>query len=175
MPHRRNLFRLGAVALGNLFALGLAIPGLKYLLDPLGKKSGSGEFRPLTRLDQLKVDEPQAFAIIEERRDAWVKYPREPVGSVWLIRQPEGSKEKVVAFTAECPHLGCPVNLAADHKSFLCPCHQAAFALDGKKLNDIPPRGLDRLDVQITAGNDPEVKVKFERFQPQSSEKKPLA
>jgi Rieske Fe-S protein len=175
MPNRRNLFRLGAVALGNLFAVALAVPGLKYLLDPLGKKSSGGEFRPLTRLDQLKVGEPQAFAILAERQDAWVKYPTEPVGSVWLIRQPEGSKEPVLAFTAECPHLGCPVNLAPDRKSFLCPCHQANFSFDGKKLNDVPPRGMDQLDVELTAGNDPEVAVKFERFQPQTAEKKPLA
>src|SRR5947209_7903273 len=39
MPNRRDLYRLGALALGNLFALALAVPGLKHLLDPLGKSS----------------------------------------------------------------------------------------------------------------------------------------
>ncbi len=174
MPSRRDLFRIGAVALGNLFALALAVPGVKYLLDPLGKKSDDGGFQPLTRLGQLKVGEPQAFAILAERQDAWVKYPEEPVGSVWLIRQPEGSPEPVLAFTAECPHLGCPVNLGPDRKSFLCPCHQAAFAFDGKRLNEVPPRGMDTLIVQLSKDNDPEVAVKFERFQTQSAEKKPL-
>jgi nitrite reductase/ring-hydroxylating ferredoxin subunit len=169
------LFRLGAVALGQLFALGLVIPGLKYWLDPLGKKSGGGDFRPLTRLDQLKVGEPQAFAIIAERQDAWVKYPAEPIGSVWLIRQPEGSKEPVLAFNAECPHLGCPVNLAPDRKSFLCPCHQAAFTFGGQRTNEVAARGMDSLPVELSAGPDPEVAVKFERFQPQTAEKKPLA
>ncbi len=175
MPNRRNFFRLGAVGLVNLFALALAVPGLKYLLDPLGKRSGSGDFRKLARLGQLKIGEPQAFAILAERRDAWVKYPTEPVGSVWLVRQPEGSPEPVLAFTAECPHLGCPVNLAPDRKTFLCPCHQAAFGFDGKKLNDVPPRGMDRLPVELSTEADPEVAVKFERFQPQTAEKKPLA
>ena len=42
MPNRRDLYRLGALALGNLFALALAVPGLKYLLNPLGKPSGTG-------------------------------------------------------------------------------------------------------------------------------------
>jgi menaquinol-cytochrome c reductase iron-sulfur subunit len=175
MPDRRNFFRLGAMALGNLFGLALVVPGLKYLLDPLGKKSSGGEFLPLTRLGQLKVGEPQAFAIIAERQDAWVKYPREPIGSVWLIRQPEGSKEPVLALTAECPHLGCPVNLAPDRKTFLCPCHQAAFKFDGQKTNEVAPRGMDSLPVVLSADSDPEVAVKFERFQPQTAEKKPLA
>jgi Rieske Fe-S protein len=175
MPTRRDLHRLGALALGNLFALALAIPGLKYLLDPLGKSSGSGVFRPLARLGQLPVGEPRAFAIIAERQDAWVKYPKEPVGSVWLIRQPEGSKPPVLALSAECPHLSCPVNLAPDRRSFLCPCHHASFALDGRKTNEVARRGMDALEVEIGDGPDPEVRVKFERFQPQSAEKKPLA
>jgi Rieske Fe-S protein len=175
MTNRRNLFRLGAVALGNLFALALAVPGLKYLLDPLSKKSSGGSFQPLTSLGQLKVGEPRAFAIIAERQDAWVKYPPEPVGSVWLVRQPEGSKQPVLAFSAECPHLGCPVNLAPDRKSFLCPCHQAGFTFDGQKTNEVAPRGMDSLAVQLSSATDPEIAVKFERFQPQTAEKKPLA
>ena len=175
MTNRRDFYRLGAIALGNLFALAVAVPGVKYLLDPLGKSSGSGEFRPLTRLGQLKVGEPQAFSIIAERRDAWVKYPKEPVGSVWLVRQPAGAKVPVLALSAECPHLSCPVPLAPDRKSFLCPCHQANFALDGAKLNEVAARGMDSLPVELSADADPEVLVKFERFQPQSSEKKPLA
>ena len=68
-----------------------------------------------------------------------MKYPREPVGSVWLIRQPDGAKPEVVAFTAECPHLGCAVNLAADGKSFLCPCHTSAFTFDGQAAERDPP------------------------------------
>jgi menaquinol-cytochrome c reductase iron-sulfur subunit len=175
MPHRRDLFRLGAVALGNLFALALAVPGVKFLLDPLGKSTVGGAFRPLTTLGQLKIGEPLAFAIIARRQDGWVKYPEEPVGSVWLVRQPEGSKEPVVAFSAECPHLSCPVGLAPDGKSFLCPCHGANFAFDGKTLNLVAARGMDSLPVALSAGIDPEVLVKFERFQPQSAEKKPLA
>ena len=34
---------------------------------------------------------------------------------------------------------------------------------------------MDALEVKLSAGDDPEVRVKFERFQPQIAEKKPLA
>ncbi len=178
MPNRRDFYRLGAIALGNAFALALAVPGAKFLLDPLGKKTGGGDFRALTRLGQLKVGEPEAFAVIAVRQDAWVKYPREPIGSVWLVRQPEGSPRPVVAFTAECPHLSCPVNLAGDHKSFFCPCHNSGFRFDGSRINEVSPRGMDSLEVQLSDEADPEareVRVKFERFLPQTAEKKPLA
>jgi menaquinol-cytochrome c reductase iron-sulfur subunit len=175
MPNRRDLFRLGAAALGSLFGVALAVPGIKFLLDPLGKKAAGRAFRPLTTLGQLKVGEPRAFAIIARRQDAWVRYPEEPVGSVWLVRQPEGSKEPVLAFSAECPHLSCSVKLAPDRRTFLCPCHGANFALDGAKLNEVAARGMDTLSVELSTGPDPEVLVKFERFQPQSAEKKPRA
>jgi menaquinol-cytochrome c reductase iron-sulfur subunit len=174
MLHRREFYRLGTLVLGNAFALALAVPGLKYLLDPLTKQGNAGAFRPLARLGQLKVGEPQAFSIIAERQDAWVRYPRQPVGSVWLVRQPEGVEPSVVALSSECPHLSCPVALAADGKGFLCPCHDSVFDLDGKRRNTVSPRAMDRLDVELSTGPDPEIRVKFLRFRPQSEERKPL-
>ena len=172
--NRRTFYSLGSVALGGLMGAVLAVPGVKYLLDPLGKRMKSGGFRPLTTLGQLKVGVPQAFPIIEERQDAWVKYPKEPVGSVWLIRQKEGAKPAVVAFTSECPHLGCAVGLASDGQSFLCPCHTSSFRFDGSRLNKVPPRGMDGLAVELSQDADPVVLVAFQRFQTQSEEKKPL-
>jgi menaquinol-cytochrome c reductase iron-sulfur subunit len=173
--NRRDFYRYGTIALGNLVALALAVPGVAYLLDPLRRASRQGGFEPITRLGQLPVGRPQSFPIIDERRDAWVKYPREPVGSVWVIRQPPGSKEPVIAFTAECPHLGCAVNLSADGKGFLCPCHTSSFDFEGAPKNQVPPRSMDRLEVELGDGDDPEVRVKFQRFRTQSEEKIPLA
>ena len=174
MLNRRAFYRWSAIALGNACGLAVAIPGLRYLLDPLGKRAGGGDFRPMARLSQLAVGEPQAFAVIARRQDSWVRYPPEPIGSVWLVRQPEGAPEPVLALSAECPHLSCPVNLAPDRRTFLCPCHQASFGFDGKTLNSVSPRAMDALEVKLGAEPDPEIAVKFARFQPQTREKKPL-
>lgn len=172
--NRRDFYAFGTVALGGLIAAALAVPGVAYLLDPLRRRSKPGELQRLAKLSALKVGEPQAFAVIEAHQDAWVKYPREPVGSVWLVRQPAGATPEVVAFSTECPHLGCAVNLTPDGKSFLCPCHTSHFDLKGNRLNDVPPRGMDTLEVKLSTGADPEVLVKFERFRPLAKEKKPL-
>lgn len=172
---RRDFYRFGTIALSNVVALFLAVPGVVYVLDPLRKTSKKGEFQRLARLSDLAVGVPRSFAVIDERQDAWVKYPKEPVGSVWLIRQPEGSKPGVVAFTAECPHLGCAVNLTPDSRRFLCPCHTSVFDLKGKPLNTIPPRGMDTLQVELSRDDDPEILVRFERFRTQEKEKTPLA
>jgi menaquinol-cytochrome c reductase iron-sulfur subunit len=171
---RRDFFRFATVGLGALIGLVLAVPGVAYIVSPLLKKWRAESFETLTRLNQLEVGVPRSFAIIEERHDAWVKYPREPVGSVWLIRQPPGESEPVIALSTECPHLGCAVNLTADGKSFLCPCHTSAFDLQGTKKNPVPPRNMDRLKVELTKGDDPEVRVKFQRFRTQSEEQIPL-
>jgi menaquinol-cytochrome c reductase iron-sulfur subunit len=172
---RRDFFGLATVALGGLLTLIMAVPGVAYLLSPLRRKHQERAFHTLTRLNELEVGIPRSFAIIEERQDAWVRYPREPIGSVWLIRQPKGSKEPVIALQSECPHLGCAINLKGDQTGFLCPCHTSAFTFDGKPTNQVPPRPMDRLDVEFSADDDPEVRVKYQRFRTATEEKIPLA
>src|SRR5947208_16311174 len=125
---RRDFFRSGSFYLGALIKLAIAVPTVAFLISPLRKKSqgsaaGDNAFETLTTLSQLTVGVPRSFGIIKDKKDAWVNYPSEPVGSVWLVRQPAGSKPEVIAFTAECPHLGCAINLADYGKRFLCPCH----------------------------------------------------
>ena len=96
--------------------------------------------------------------------------PTGPIGTVWLIRNPEGAKEPVTAFSAECPHLGCGVALSSDRKNFYCPCHTSAFDLEGMPKNAVPPRPMDRLEVELTEADDPEVRVKYQRFRTQTEE-----
>lgn len=182
--NRRRFHAFVTFLFGGVMTLVLAVPGVAYLLTPILKAkretngSGSepgGNFTELARLSELTAGVPKSYSIMADRWDAWVKYPREPVGSVWLIRQPEGSKVPVVAFTSECPHLGCSINLAADGQTFACPCHNSAFKLDGEPTNDIPPRPMDTLEVRLSNDDDPKVSVSFERFRTMAKEKIPLA
>lgn len=172
---RRDFLGLATAAIGGLIAMAVAIPGVAYILSPLRRKGQEGAFHTLTRLKQLEVGVPRSFAIIEERQDSWVKYPREPIGSVWLVRQPPGAEPPVLALQSECPHLGCAINLKADRSGFLCPCHTSAFTLEGTPTNQVPPRPMDRLEVEVTSGDDPEVRVRFQRFRTATEEKTPLA
>lgn len=175
---RRDFYRRGSLLLGGLIKLAVGVPALAFLLSPLRKKTaaaGGGEFETLTPLSQLTVGVPRSFGIIKDQTDAWVRYPKEPVGSVWLIRQPAGTSPEVIAYSAECPHLGCAINLSADGKSFLCPCHTSSFDFEGKPQNIVPPRPMDRLDVEVTAGSESQVRVRFQKFRPLAEERIPLA
>jgi menaquinol-cytochrome c reductase iron-sulfur subunit len=173
---RREFYRLGSFLLGVATSLVIAVPGLAYVLDPLRRRGeGNAETtRELTRLSGLKVGVPASFSVVAGRKDSWVKYPPEPVGTVWLVRQPEGAKSPVVAFTAECPHLGCAISTGEGGKSFVCPCHQAKYGPDGVRKNQVSPRPMDTLEVELTADEDPGVVVHFRRFRNQIKEKKPL-
>jgi menaquinol-cytochrome c reductase iron-sulfur subunit len=64
--------------------------------------------------------------------------------------------------------------LTADQKGFLCPCHTSAFDLEGTQKNDVPPRRMDDLEVQLGDGDNPEVRVKYQRFRTQREEKIPI-
>lgn len=177
-PSRRRFYRLASGLLGGLIGAALAIPAVSYVLSPIlrGRSKGGG-FTPITRFSDLAPNVPQAFPVIESRTDAWVRYPPEPIGTVWLVRQPEGAEEPVLALSAECPHLACAITLSPDSKTFFCPCHTSAFALDGARLNKVPPRGMDRLDVEPFDPSDPsaEVRVRFEKFRTMTEEKIPIA
>ncbi|WP_165064175.1 QcrA and Rieske domain-containing protein [Paludisphaera rhizosphaerae] len=175
--NRRDFHRLGTRVLGALVKLAVAVPAAAFLLNPLRRKGdgGSETFESLVPLSQLPVGVPKSFGIVRDQIDGWVKYPKEPAGSVWLVRQPEGVEPAVVAFSAECPHLGCAINMGDDGKHFVCPCHTSAFDIEGKPQNQVPPRPMDRLDVELSKDADPIVRVRFQRFRTLAEEKIPLA
>jgi Rieske Fe-S protein len=131
------------------------------LLNPLRQKSQAGKFLRLAALETLPDDgTPRQFPVVMDRTDAWNRFPNEPVGAVFLRR----IKQRVLAFQVICPHAGCYVGYDEAKRQFYCPCHQARFALDGKRDSDKcpSPRDLDTLEVELRGGN--EVWVKYQTF-----------
>lgn len=64
----------------------VAIPGVRYLLDPLhriGTKDGN-TFRRVARLDELEPGVPKEVVLTGTRVDAWTVHRDEVVGRVWL-------------------------------------------------------------------------------------------
>lgn len=175
---RRDLLLWSSRIMAALLGLLVLIPGVGYVLTPLIRSRGSsGGFTPIGRFGDLEEGVPKSFPVVEPRQDAWVRYPDEPVGMVWLVRQPKGSPEPVVALSAECPHLACAITLSPDKATFFCPCHTSAFSLKGDRLNKVPPRGMDRLEIEPFDPEDPDavVRVKFLRFRTMTEEQIPLA
>jgi cytochrome b6-f complex iron-sulfur subunit len=57
-----------------------------------------------------------------------------PTGPVVIIRDP-AKRDNILAFNATCSHNGCLVNWKKEQKVFICPCHNSAFAPDGRVLH----------------------------------------
>jgi menaquinol-cytochrome c reductase iron-sulfur subunit len=170
-PRRRSFL---AALVGALVGLTPLAAGLGVLLDPLRRKNGA-DFVSVAPLSAIPDDGvPRAFPVVVDRVDAWTTMPDEPVGLVFLVRQP--GQATPIAFTATCPHAGCYVGFNAESGEFRCPCHTSSFHLDGSRIggeNSVAPRDMDTLEVVVESetsanGGDPSaamVKVEFKRFQ----------
>ncbi len=168
---RRNFFKEAlAFCVGSLILVVPLVAGVAFFLDPLLRRKRSGDdknarrdaegFLRVASLSSLPDNgRPQIFTVYDDVVDAWNKFADQPVGRVFLRKLPDGS---VTAFNVRCPHLGCAVDFRASHNDYFCPCHMSAFALDGKRENEIPPRGLDALDVKLKNGT--EVWVRYQVF-----------
>ena len=87
------------------------------------------------------------------------------MGSVFLSRGGSDKEPVVTALSSTCPHLGCAVDFHSADDRFECPCHESAFAEDGKKLFGPALRGLDPLPVKLVeARGQTEMWVAPEKF-----------
>lgn len=147
---------------------GVAVVPAAALLGEPGQASGAGEgtWTRVARLEALETGHPHKANVIGARVDAWMRAPDQRLGSVWLVRD---SETAVRAYSAVCPHLGCPIEHKADR--FECPCHEAVFTQGGAKVSGPAPRAMDSLEVRIADGW---VSVRYERFRQGVSTKVPV-
>ncbi len=65
----------------------------------------------------------------------------------------QASAGTYLAFSSQCPHDGCEVNLPNSRGVLICPCHRSQFDLQGNKLAGPTPRGLVDFAVSTREGN----------------------
>ena len=165
-----------AVIIGGFVALVPVAAGLAVYLDPLRRKSKTGNLVRITTLDSLPDDGvPRQFPVLMDRQDAWNRNLNDSVGSVFLRRMP--GTDKVEAFNASCPHAGCPVAFKTERNEYQCPCHTSVFKVDGERVMPcVSPRDLDSLTCDVREnGNDRSVYVEFVNFYAGLAEKLPKA
>jgi Rieske Fe-S protein len=166
-PERRSfLVKAAAAILGGIAAVFPFAVGLITFADPLRRKSSSGDgFFRVAHLDAVRADGVSGpFAVIADRSDAWNRFPKEPIGAVYLRRRP--GEKTPEAINAICQHAGCFVAYTSDRNVFQCPCHNSAFQTDGSIIQPSPsPRGMDKLEVKLVEERG-EIWVKFQDFLP---------
>ena len=185
-PRRGFMAKASATVIGSVLGLAPLAAGLVVYLDPLRRASRKTIPIRLTTLDSLPDDGiPRQFPVLTDRQDAWNLYRNEPIGAVYLVREP--GSDKVEAFNATCPHAGCLVDFQPQKKVFACPRHKSCFTVTGARIDPDhcpSPRDMDTLacDVRLVANtanpSQPpvqEVWVEFQNFQITKAEKIPKA
>jgi cytochrome b6-f complex iron-sulfur subunit/menaquinol-cytochrome c reductase iron-sulfur subunit len=155
-PPRRGALRL-FVAGGSVAFVGALVGPAAPFLSVAASAVGRERWVRVVKLEALPEGKPTRLALVGDERDAFTVTRDQVLGSAWLERR----GAEVRALSAACPHLGCSIDLAADARSFACPCHASRFAFDGKPEAGPSPRAMDALATRVADGW---VEVDFRRY-----------
>ena len=157
LPRRGFMRRALAFLVGAAVGFVPLAAAVVFFLDPLTRKKRAvgmtgdaideeGFIRVAPETALSGDGSPRTFKVIADVQDFWNKFPEAEVGSVYLSRDANGN---ITCFNSRCPHLGCTVKYEAEQHHFKCPCHESAFALDGRRTNNVPPRDMDPLETKV--------------------------
>jgi len=165
---RRGALKTLAVVGGVVGCGSLAVPAVRFVMAPVHRGGGAGQWIKTVKLDALPEGQPKRVALVADHRDAWTMERQVQLGAAWLVREGKAAK----AWSVTCPHLGCAIDRSATGAGFNCPCHDSEFAPDGKRLTGPSPRDMDVLDTKID--DDGFVLVDFHRYRQGIPTKDPL-
>jgi menaquinol-cytochrome c reductase iron-sulfur subunit len=143
----RRAFYIGFInGAMSLIGLALAVPAAVYLLFP-PKLRKEAEWVDTADLSNIPTGTPTEIAFERKRVDGWKTTTEK--ATAWVVKKPNND---VVAFTPQCTHLGCAYHWDDPSHTFMCPCHNSVFSVDGQVLSGPAPRPLDRYMTKIDAG-----------------------
>jgi menaquinol-cytochrome c reductase iron-sulfur subunit len=157
LPERRVFFeRLVEIAAGCVAIL-LAIPFVRFLLEPVvthGHANSWSQLGPANQFESLTA--PVSHLVTVAETDGWLESGTSK--PVYVTKNNQGRLE---VLSAVCPHLGCTVQWNGPKKEFICPCHGSVFAPDGTHIAGPAPRSMDSLPIRVQNGM---LLVRYEAF-----------
>ena len=142
--NRKEFMTRISLGFAALSAAAASIPVLSALLAPLLDRP-RGEWRTIgsladfpagtTKLVSFLNDDAKPYAGVTAKTAAWLRH---------------GKTGDLIAFAANCTHLGCPVRWEDEAQLFMCPCHGGVYYKDGTVAAGPPPRPLNRYKVRLT-------------------------
>jgi arsenite oxidase small subunit len=65
-----------------------------------------------------------------------------------------GPKSSIVAYSAQCQHMGCPVAYRSKQRELFCPCHQSRYDPErlGSIIQGVATRPLPQIRLQVRNG-----------------------
>jgi menaquinol-cytochrome c reductase iron-sulfur subunit len=158
------LLGFGTVVMGAA----LSVPLIRFALHPLLTRTTEIGWSDVGKIDEFaSLNAPAKRLIRVEQRDAWRRIISEK--AIYVLPPEDGT---VRILSPICPHLGCSVPWNETKQEFICPCHVAAFAMDGTKVSGPAPRSMDDLESKIENGM---LKVRYQYFRQLIPTKEPLS
>ncbi|HTW46216.1 MAG TPA: Rieske 2Fe-2S domain-containing protein [Acidobacteriaceae bacterium] len=141
----RRWLLLKAGALFNaVVGIAIATPVVRYLLDPVRRKSFYNSWISLGPLNQFPAGETRLATYVNPYRQPWDGTTDDT--ACW-VRHISGSSFQV--FAINCAHLGCPVRWFPQSELFMCPCHGGVYYADGERASGPPERGLFQYQYKV--------------------------
>ncbi len=145
-PHmsRREFVSIVTAAAGTVMGAIIGIPAIGYLIAPALQKVTAEAWIPVGPVSNFQVGVPSLFNFNRTTISGWVQ----TVNSygVYIVKQQDGS---LLALSNKCTHLSCRVNWKQEDSAYVCPCHDAWFAINGDKIKGPQPRALDKYEAKI--------------------------
>jgi arsenite oxidase small subunit len=106
-----------------------------------------GDFPRMTvaSVGDLQPNEPVMFDYpLEGQSSILVDLGEEVPGGV-------GDNNSIVAYSALCQHMGCPVAFVSEAGYMLCPCHQSKYdpAREGNVVQGVAQAPLPRIELEV--------------------------
>jgi menaquinol-cytochrome c reductase iron-sulfur subunit len=145
LDRRKFLVRLSLLA-GAIPAAIVSVPIFGALLGPLLQRQKQA-WRRIAHIGDIPVGETKLITYVNADPLPWAGVTAKT--AAWLRRE---SEDKLIAFSAHCTHLGCPVRWEDKAQLFMCPCHGGVYYKDGTVAAGPPPKPLAKLEVRINRG-----------------------
>jgi Rieske Fe-S protein len=144
---RRDFVTVVSAFLGSVIGAVVGLPAIGYLLSPAQNRQGSDAQVAVGPLDSYPEGVPTLFNFTRTKINGWEK----TVNSygVYILRR----GEEVKAFSNICTHLSCRVTWEEENNVYHCPCHDAAFNIDGGIVRGPQPKPLNEYPATIEDGN----------------------
>ena len=149
-PHmnRREFVTIVTATVGTAMGAAIGLPAIGYVLTPATNIQEAEAWIPLGPLNNFPPGVPTLISFVRTQVNGWEKTANSH--GVFIVRG-EGDELKVLSNV--CTHLSCRVNWDDTAKQFKCPCHDAAFDIDGGIIHGPQPRPLDEYEYKIEDGN----------------------
>lgn len=145
---RRGFMSAIVTFMGSAIGAIVGLPGIAYLVSPGMKEQKSNNWLSLGPLDGFRIGVPTAFNYTTSKINGWEKTVKS--STVYIVRNTEGH---VKAFSNICTHLSCNASWHKEQGHYICPCHDAHYAMDGAVISGPAPRPLDQYETKMDSGN----------------------